>query len=139
MRTDREDSSDAEIWETYVLLTRVETAFRALKSSLGRRPNFHQKEDRVDAHRFISVLAYHLLTTIEHRLRRHRDHRAWASVRDILSTHQRLTIEYREKTNQSHQQYPLRVCRQSEAEHKVIYERLSLDPEPLPRRRYVGK
>lgn len=30
LRTDREDLSDAEIWETYVILTRIETAFRAL-------------------------------------------------------------------------------------------------------------
>ncbi len=139
LRTDREDLSDAEIWETYVMLTRIETAFRALKSSLGLRPNFHQKEDRADAHMFISVLAYHLLTAIEHRLRSRADHRCWASVRDILSTHQRLTIEYREKTNDGHQQHHLRVCSQPEAEHKLIYERLRLDPEPLPRKRYVGK
>ncbi len=139
LRTDREDLSDAEIWETYVMLTRIETAFRALKSSLGLRPNFHQKEERVDAHLFISVLAYHLLTAVEHRLRRRGDHRSWASVRDVLSTHQRLTIEYREKTNDGHQQHHLRLCSQPEAEHKVIYEHLGLDPEPLPRTRYVGK
>ena len=139
LRTDREDLNDKEIWETYVLLTRIETAFRALKSSLGMRPNFHQKEDRADAHMFISVLAYHLLTAIEHRLRSHGDHRTWASVRDVLSTHQRLTIEYREKTNHDHQHHHLRVCSQPEAEHKLIYERLGLDPEPLPRKHYVGK
>jgi transposase len=139
LRTDRENLSDAEIWETYVMLTRIESAFRALKSSLGLHPNFHQKEDRADAHLFISVLAYHLLTAIEQRLRRHGDHRSWASVRAILSTHQRLTIEYREKTSDGHQQHHLRVCSQPEAEHKLIYERLGLDPEPLPRKRYVGK
>lgn len=139
LRTDREDLSDAEIWETYVMLTRIETAFRALKSSLGLRPNFHQKEDRADAHLFISVLAYHLLTAIEHRLRRHRDHRSWATLRRLLLTHQRLTIEYREKTNHGHQYHHLRVCSQAEPEHKLIYERLGIDPVPLPRKRYVGK
>jgi transposase len=90
LRTDREDLSDAEIWETYVMLTRIEAAFRALKSSLGLRPNFHQKEERADAPLFISVLAYHLLIAVEHRLRRRGDHRSWASVRDVLSTHPRV-------------------------------------------------
>jgi len=33
------------------------------------RPNFHQKDERVDAHMFISVVAYHLLHVIESRLR----------------------------------------------------------------------
>jgi transposase len=55
LRTNREDLTDKEIWETYVMLTRIETAFRALKSSLGLRPNFHQTEDRIDAHLFIPV------------------------------------------------------------------------------------
>lgn len=139
LRTDREDLSDAEIWETYVMLTRIETAFRALKSSLGLRPNFHQKDERADAHLFISVLAYHLVIAVEHRLRSRGDHRSWASVRNILSTHQRLTIEYREKTTDGYQQHHLRLCSQPEAEHKVIYDHLGLDPQPLPRKRYVGK
>ena len=42
LRTDRLDLTDKEIWETYVMLTRVESAFRSMKSSLGLRPNFHQ-------------------------------------------------------------------------------------------------
>jgi transposase len=56
LRTDRIDLNDRQIWETYVMLTRVESAFRSLKSSLGLRPNFHQIEERADAHLFISVL-----------------------------------------------------------------------------------
>jgi transposase len=139
LRTDREDLTDKEIWETYVMLTRIETAFRALKSSLGLRPNFHQKEDRVDAHLFISVLAYHLLNAIEHRLRQYGDHRSWGTLRKTLSTHQRLTIEYQEKTQTGSQRHHVRLCSQAEVEHKIIYQRLGLHPVPLPRKRYVGK
>ncbi|BBO16838.1 conserved hypothetical protein [Candidatus Brocadia pituitae] len=47
----------------------IERAFRDLKSNLGLRPIYHQKEHRVDAHLFISVLAYHLLHAIEHTVR----------------------------------------------------------------------
>ena len=35
LRTDREDITAPEAWETYTLLTRVETAFRAMKSPLA--------------------------------------------------------------------------------------------------------
>jgi transposase len=52
--------------QVYVMLTRIENAFRDLKSYLGLRPNHHQKEQRVDGHIFISILAYHLLHSIEH-------------------------------------------------------------------------
>ena len=94
LRTDLTDMTDQEIWKTYMMLTLVEKAFRCLKSSLGLRPVFHQIEWRSDAHLFISVLAYHILHVIEQKLRSHGYHRSWDTIRDILSTHQRLTIEY---------------------------------------------
>ncbi|HLE86580.1 MAG TPA: hypothetical protein VI727_02825 [Candidatus Brocadiaceae bacterium] len=61
LRTNRRDLTEQEIWQLYVMLTSVERAFRNLKSDLGLRPIYHQKERRVDAHIFISVLAYHVL------------------------------------------------------------------------------
>ena len=69
LKTDRLDLKDQEIWELYIMLRRIEYSFLCLKSHLGLRPNFHQKEHRVDAHMFISVLAYHILQIIEQRLR----------------------------------------------------------------------
>src|SRR5918999_4581599 len=89
--------------------------------------------------RYISVLAYHLLNAIEHRLHQYGDHRSWGTLRKTLSTHQRLTIEYQEKTQTGSQRHHVRLCSQAEVEHKIIYPRLGLHPVPLPRKRYVGK
>jgi len=139
LRTDRLDLTDQEIWETYVMLTRVESAFRSMKSSLGLRPNFHQTPERADAHMFISVLAYHILHTIEYRLRQRDDHRLWSTIRDVLSTHQRLTIEYNVKEQDQVQRHHLRLCGNAEPEHKQIYESLGLKEVPLPRKRYAAK
>ena len=63
------DLGEEEIWSIYTMLTRIEDAFRSLKSELGLRPVYHQKEDRVDAHIFISILAYHISHAIEETLR----------------------------------------------------------------------
>ena len=134
LRTDRLDLTDAQIWETYVMLTRVESAFRSLKSSLGLRSNFHQNEYRADTHLFISVLAYHILHTVEYKLRQCGDHRCWATVRDILSTHQRLTVEYNVKQQDRVQRNHLRLCSNPEPEHRQIYARLNLKEIPLPRK-----
>lgn len=137
LRTDRNDLSDKEIWETYVMLTRVEKAFRNLKSSLGLRPNFHQKEKRADAHMFISVLAYHILHAIELGMRKTGDHRSWESIKAVLSTHQRLTIEYNQKTQKEIQRHHIRLCSNPEPEHKKIYKALGLGFIPLPRKFYT--
>ena len=139
LRTDRMDLTDQQIWETYVMLTRVESAFRSLKSSLGLRPNFHQNEERADAHMFISVLAYHILHTIEYKLRQSGDHRSWATIRDILSTHQRLTIEYNVKEQGQVRRNHLRLCSNVEPEHRHIYQRLNLKEIPLPRKIMTAK
>lgn len=139
LRTDRLDLSDKEIRETYVMLTQIENAFRSMKPSLGLRPNFHQKEDRADAHMFISVPAYHILHSIEFKLRRQGDHRTWATIREVLSTHQRLTIEYDVKEQSKVQRHHLRLCSNPEAEHKEIYDRLGLRDVPLPKKLHVAK
>jgi len=52
------------VWESYLLLTRVEQAFKELKGDLAVRPIFHQLETRIEAHIFISFLAYCLHTTL---------------------------------------------------------------------------
>jgi transposase len=92
IETSHEDLSGSEIWSLYTTLTRVENAFRALKSDLGSRPIYHQGSTRTEAHLFISVLAYHLLVSIEYSLRKKGDHRTWSTIREQLSTHQRTTV-----------------------------------------------
>jgi len=138
LRTDRVDLSDKEIWETYIMLRQIEYAFKSMKSSLGLRPNFHQIEGRVDTHMFISVLAYHLLHIIEYRLRQKGDHRQWATIRNVLKTHERLTIGYRRKEEDGTvgQQY-VRINSQVEPEHMEVYRKLGLSGMPLPRKRIV--
>ena len=92
LKTDRQDLSDEEIWRLYILLTRVEAAFRDLKSPLRERPIFHHLEPRVQTHIFLCVLAYHLLVAIEKRFLDAGIHTSWATLRDQLSTHQVVTV-----------------------------------------------
>ena len=134
LRTNRTDLSAGKIWELYVMLGRIEASFKDMKSHLGIRPVFHQKESRVDAHLFISVLAYHLMHAIEHKLRLNGDRRSWRTVRNILSTHERITIEFKTKEEDGTvMQNFLRVNSKLEGEHLEIYRKLGLSGVPLPR------
>ena len=47
LKTDRADLATDEIRRSYMLLTRVEDAFRDMKGPLRERPVFHQLEHRV--------------------------------------------------------------------------------------------
>ena len=59
----------AEVWKHYLQLVHIEEAFRNLKGDLGLRPIFHQLEERIEAHVFISFLAFALHATLRGRLR----------------------------------------------------------------------
>jgi transposase len=58
-----------ELWQFYIQLTEVEAAFKSLKDDLALRPIHHQLEHRIEAHIFISFLAYCLHITLRRRLR----------------------------------------------------------------------
>jgi hypothetical protein len=85
LRTDRQDLNDDEVWRVYILLTRVEAAFRAMKSPLMERPIFHHLKHRVQTHIFLCVLAYHLLVAIEKCFLDHGVHTSWATLREQLA------------------------------------------------------
>src|SRR6516162_7947303 len=92
LKTSREDLSGDELWRIYILLPRAENAFRDMKSPLAERPIWHHLERRTDTHIFLCVLAYHLLISIEKTLLDKGVHTSWATVRDILKTHQICTV-----------------------------------------------
>ncbi len=137
LRSDRIDLNDDEIWSVYVMLTSIEQAFKDMKSHLGLRPNFHQTQERGDAHMFISVLAYHLIHLIEYQLKKKGDTRSWHSIREILSTHSRLTVECSETDAEKVKgKIFLRLCSRSETSHSDIYEKLNLSTIPLRNKHY---
>jgi transposase len=68
LRTNLTESDPAKLWSLYLQLVAVEEAFKNLKGDLAVRPIFHQNEQRVEAHIFVSFLAYCLHVTLGQRL-----------------------------------------------------------------------
>jgi transposase len=136
LKTDREDLDADEVWRIYILLTRVEAAFRALKSPLGERPIWHHKERRVDAHIFLCVLAYHLLISIEKTLLDRGVHTSWASVRELLKTHQVSTVVL---PVEGGGELRIRTASVPEPAHRDVYEKLGIAPEVTRRRSWIER
>jgi transposase len=120
LKTDRPDLSAKEIWRTYILLTRVEDAFRDMKSPLLERPIFHHLQNRTQTHIFLCVLAYHLLAAIEHRFLQAGVHTSWSTLRELLRTHQVVTVVLHEADT-----------------NRVLKIRKATTPEPLHREIYA--
>ncbi len=69
LRTNLAAGNPEELWKQYIVLTEVEQAFKEIKQDLGIRPVYHQKDDRIEAHIFVSFLAYCLQVTLKQRAR----------------------------------------------------------------------
>jgi hypothetical protein len=144
LRTNIKDWSEEQLWTTYIRLTEIEATFRSLKTDLGLRPVYHHKEDRVTGHLFITLLAYHLVHTLRHpfgfahdkQLKQQGIHScpercrrvSWDSIRNIMSTQQRLTITLPTDENKT---IHLRTTTKPELRQKQIYAALSIKPGPI--------
>jgi transposase len=69
LRSNLSGEDPAMLWQRYIQLTEIEAVFRNLKSDLAIRPVYHQKDLRIEAHIFVSFLAYCLYVTLQQRLR----------------------------------------------------------------------
>jgi Transposase DDE domain len=68
LRTNLTENDPALLWQYYIQLVAVEEAFKNLKDDLAIRPIFHKLEHRIEAHIFVSFLAYCLYITLQRRL-----------------------------------------------------------------------
>ena len=128
LKTDRQELSADEIWRTYTLLTRVEAAFRAMKSPLMERPIFHHLQRRTETHIFLCILAYHLLVAIEKKFLDQGTHTSWWSIRQQLSTHQIVTVMLPTSNGQT---LKIRKGTTPEPTHRAIYETLGIPMEVM--------
>ncbi len=130
LRTDRQDFAPKEMWQVYISLTQAEEGFRALKTDLGLRPNFHQNEERVDGHIFITVLAYQLWKWVRQKLDEAEDTRDWATIRRLLETHcyGTLIVPHADGSLQH-----IRKAGRAESQQRDVYRKLGIETSRLPK------
>jgi len=127
LRTNQEQWDEKTLWHTYTMLTDLEAVFRSLKSELGLRPVFHQKTDRVSAHLFLSVLAYHLVHTIRFQLKGCDIDLSWEGVRRQLAGQDRVTVELKRADGAI---LHIRKSTRAEPRQQLIYDALGISDRP---------
>ena len=62
-----------------------------MKSDLGFRPVYHSTDEQIEAHLFVSILAYHAAHLIRSRLGAQRIHKNWGTLKVTFNEHTRVT------------------------------------------------
>jgi transposase len=132
LRTNLRGEDPAQLWEHYMTLTQVEEAFKNLKGDLAVRPIHHQKDERIEAHIFVSFLAYCLHVTLGRRLR---DLAPGLTPRAVLEKFARMSmIDVHLPTTDGRK---LILCRHTHPDEdcRLLLDRLkmTLPPQPPPK------
>ena len=127
LRTNLEDWDETTLWKTYTMLTDLEAVFRSLKSELGMRPVYHQKEACVSGHIFITLMAYHLVQTLRVQLKRQGIHDSWQTLRARMENQQRVTVILKQEDGAV---IHIRKATRAEPLQKEIYDALNIPAQP---------
>jgi transposase len=132
LRTNLIESDPAKLWSLYLQLVAVEEAFKNLKGDLAVRPIFHQNEKRVEAHIFVSFLAYCLHVTLAQRLRTLAPGLTPRSVLEKFAALQMIDVHL---PTTDGREIILTLTTQPETELKLLLEklRLQLPAQPPPK------
>jgi len=93
IRTNYNDPTETQLWDIYNTIREVESTFRCLKSELNIRPVHHQNDERIEAHIYLTILAYQLVNTIRHMLKSANINHDWQNIVRIMSTQTIQTLE----------------------------------------------
>lgn len=127
MRTNELTWDEAKLWRTYTMLTDLESVFRSLKTELGLRPVYHSKQERVDGHLFITVLAYQCVQVLRVQLKEAGIHDRWAVLRETLSVQRRVTASFKQRDGRT---LNVRKSTLAEPELTKIYRAIGVTASP---------
>ena len=93
IRTNYQKTEEGELWDIYNTIREVEATFRSLKSDLNLRPVHHQNDERIEAHLYLTMLAYQLVNTIRYMLKQKGCNYDWKNIVRVMSTQKIQTIK----------------------------------------------
>ena len=132
LRTNLPEEDPGKAWQFYMQLSQVEEAFKNLKGDLAVRPIYHQLEHRIEAHIFVSFLAYCVHVSLREKAQRLAPGLSARSVLEKLGTMQMLDVHF---PTTDGRELIFRRYTQPEADQKLLLEQLKLTlPEQAPPR-----
>src|SRR6266498_1219397 len=130
LRSNMPDRVPAQLWEFYLQLVQVEQAFKHVKGDLAIRPLYHKKQERIEAHIFVTFLAYCLHVTLGRRLKDLAPGLTPRSVLEKLGTMQMIDVHL--PTTDGREVILTRYT-QPEPDQRLLLEKLKLKlPEQPP-------
>jgi transposase len=136
LRSNLSGQDPSVLWQFYVQLTQVESAFKDLKDDLRLRPIFHRLEERIEAHIFVAFLAYCLHVSLRGQLRAHAPGLTPRSVLEKFAAMQMINVHF---PTTDGRELVFRRYTQPEKDQKLLLAQLGWDLPPQSPPRITAK
>ena len=122
------------LWDGYNTIREIEATFRVLKTDLDLRPIYHKKDDTTMAHLNLGLLAYWLVNTIRHQLKKEGIKSQWKEIVRTMNTQKAVTTTAQ---NNHDEIIHIRRCTEPNEKVKRIYDILKYKSEPYKKKKFV--
>ena len=126
--------SEVEIWRIYNMIREVESTFRCLKSDINLRPVFHQKDENVEAHLHLGLLAYQVVAPIRYMLKENDINIDWRNIVRLMSSQKAVSISV---TTKDKSEIIIRTCSRPIQPALEIYKALGISSMPFVIKKFV--
>jgi len=129
IRTSEPVTDARHAWQVYHTLSTIEGVNRCCKTDLNMRPVYHRKDEPIQAHLFLTLLACTMVTYIRHLLGQKGIYWSWKEIVRILNTQKSILSEFRNKQKEL---FLLSKWSEPEQKAKQIYEALGYKTQRSP-------
>lgn len=134
LRTSLEGDSQKMLWQFYNTIREIEATFRVLKTDLDLRPIYHKKDESTMAHLHSGLLAYWVVNTIRHQLKKENIHSGWSEIVRVMNTQKAVTTLAQ---NDKDQVIQIRRCTEPNQKVQTLYDALKYKHAPFIKKKSV--
>jgi transposase len=122
------------LWQCYNTIREIEATFRVLKTDLDLRPIYHKNDDSTMAHLHLGLLAYWLVNTVRHQLKKENITIGWREIVRTMNTQKAVTTLAQ---NVHDEVIMIRRCSEPNQKVRQIYDTLKYKYAPFVKKKSV--
>lgn len=134
LRYTKKAIAENKIWDAYNLTRDVEDVFRCLKTDLDIRPVYHQKDEYIEPHIWLGVVAYQVVNYIRKKLKQQNIHHSWSTIVNKMMGMQSSLITV---NNDKDEKVYIKLCTRPSMDQKVIFDALDFKHRPYVKKTKV--
>ncbi len=126
--------SEEDIWQVYNLTRSVEAVFRCLITDLYIRPIYHQKDNFIEPHIWLGIIAYQVVNYIRVALNEHNITYSWATITEKMEAMQSSIVSV---NNSRSEKIYIKLCTRPTKDQAAIFDALGFKHRPFVRKTKV--